>query len=277
MHKTPTASIRPKQTLNVKFLPNISSIGVWFIVMLFLPAFTVGQSFSPDDVVFFERRVRTVLIERCAKCHGAKKQESGLRLDSRTAILKGGDSGPAAQVGIPESSLLIKAVRRSGDFEMPPDKPLNPAEVDALMKWVKLGLPWPKEVTPSNSAAVEADSHWAFQPVVRPSIPKGERGDWSKSDVDRFVIARLDQAGLSPAAEATARALIRRATFDLTGLPPTAEEVARFKAEYATTPDGTYRRLIDQLLDSPHYGERQGRHWLDVARYADNKGYVFFE
>lgn len=274
---TPKENILLKQASTVQSSPKVSAVGVWLIVMLVMPAFTAGQSFSPNDVVFFERRVRPVLIERCVKCHGPKKQESGLRLDSRAAILKGGDSGPAARVGVPGSSLLIEAVRRSGDFEMPPDKPLQPAEVDALMKWVKLGLPWPKEATPSDAAAVKADFHWAFQPVVRPSVPKGAHADWPKSDIDRFVFARLTQAGLSAAAEASPRALIRRATFDLTGLPPTAKEVARFEVEYVTTPNIAYRRLIDQLLDSPHYGERQGRHWLDVARYADNKGYVFFE
>lgn len=277
MPKTPNANIPLKRALTVPLLPKVSTVGVWLIVMLFTPAFTAGQSFSPDDVVFFERRVRPILVERCVKCHGPKKQESGLRLDGRAAILKGGDSGPAARVGVPGSSLLIEAVRRSGDFEMPPDKPLQPAEVDALTKWVELGLPWPKEVTPSDAAAVEADSHWAFQPVVRPTIPKDEHSDWPKSDVDRFVFAKLTQAGLSPATEASARALIRRATFDLTGLPPGVEEVAQFETEYPADPDGAYRRLIDRLLDSPHYGERQARHWLDVARYADNKGYVFFE
>lgn len=277
MPETQNANIPSKRALPVQSLPKVSTVGVWLIVMLFMSDFTVGQSFSPDDIVFFERRVRPLLIERCVECHGPKKQESGLRLDSRAAILKGGDSGPAARVRSPRSSLLIEAVRRTGDFEMPPDKPLQSAEVDALVRWVELGLPWPKEVTPSDRASVDANSHWSFQPVVRHSAPRGNHGDWPKSDVDRFVLVRLTRAGLSPAAEASARALIRRATFDLTGLPPNVEEVAQFEAEYLTDPDGAYRQLIDRLLDSPHYGERQGRHWLDVARYADNKGYVFFE
>ena len=277
MPETQNANIPSKRALPVQSLPKVSTVGVWLIVMLFMPDFTVGQSFSPDDVVFFERRVRPLLIERCVECHGPKKQESGLRLDSRAAILKGGDSGPAARVGVPGSSLLVEAVRRSGDFAMPPDKPLQPAEVDALVRWVELGLPWPKEVTPSDAAAVDADSHWSFQPIVRPSAPRGNHGDWPTSDVDRFVLAKLTQAGLSPAAEASARALIRRATFDLNGLPPSVEDVAQFETKYPADPDGAYRRLIDRLLDSQHYGERQGRHWLDVARYADNKGYVFFE
>lgn len=277
MSETRSPNITPQASTVVQFAPTVSAVGAWIVLFVLAPGgLSAEQSFSSEDIEFFERKIRPILVERCVKCHGPKKQESGLRLDSRMAILKGGDSGPAARVGSPGSNLLIEAVRGSDDLKMPPDEPLKPAEIVALVKWVQLGLPWPNEET-SPDAEAEADSHWAFQPVVRPQVPVEKDADWAKSDVDRFVLSRLDQAGLIPSAEASARALIRRATFDLTGLPPTVKDVAKFEAEYSADPDAAYRRIIDQLLDSPHYGERQGRHWLDVARYADNKGYVFFE
>lgn len=255
----------------------ISAAGAWFVLLLATSAMAEGQSFPPEDVAFFERRIRPLLVERCVKCHGATKQESGLRLDSRAAILKGGDSGPAARAKSPDMSLLIEAVRGSDDLKMPPDGSLKSAEVDALVKWVQLGLPWPSEVSKTNDANSNADSHWAFQRVTRPAVPDVNNAAWPKSDIDRFILSKLDEAELSPSTEASTRSLIRRATFDLTGLPPTVEETAQFEVAYSVDPDEACRQLIDRLLGSPHYGERQGRHWLDVARYADNKGYVFFE
>ena len=261
----------------VQVSANISTAGAWFTLLLATSAMAEGQPFPPEDVAFFERRVRPVLVERCVKCHGATKQESGLRLDSRAAILKGGDSGPAARAMSPDMSLLIEAVRRLGDFEMPPDEPLKPTEVDAFVRWVQLGLPWPSEVSPDNETATDAKSHWAFQRVTRQAVPDVNDAAWPKSAIDRFIVSKLEKAELSPSTEASPRSLIRRATFDLTGLPPTVEETAQFEVAYSVNPDEAFRQLIDRLLDSPHYGERQGRHWLDVARYADNKGYVFFE
>ncbi|MDA1165845.1 MAG: PSD1 and planctomycete cytochrome C domain-containing protein, partial [Planctomycetota bacterium] len=241
------------------------------------PTTVRAQTFKQADLDFFERRVRPLLVERCVECHGPKKQESGLRLDSRRMILKGGDSGPAVLARSPDESLLLTAVRRSGDLKMPPDAPLNPNEIDALARWVQLGTPWPDENADQRFETTKGTSHWAFQPVVTPTIPASGNSGWAKTDIDRFVLAKLENAGLMPAPEAHWRALIRRATLDLTGLPPTVEEVADFESQHIGKPDAAYRELIDRLLDSPHYGERQGRQWLDVARYADNKGYVFFE
>ncbi len=241
------------------------------------PAAATDQSFTSDELEFFERRVRPVLIEHCATCHGAKKQESGLRLDSRAAILKGGDSGPAARSKSPQTSLMIEAVRGSDDLKMPPDTELQPDDIDALVKWIQLGLPWPDETSSPVPSRPSADSHWAFQPVLRPAVPAVADDSWPRTEVDRFILTRLEQSNLLPAAEASSRALIRRATLDLTGLPPTVEEVTNFEALYKHDPNAAFTALVDRLLDSPHYGERQGRHWLDVARYADNKGYVFFE
>jgi hypothetical protein len=230
-----------------------------------------------EAVEFFERRVRPVLVEHCVKCHGPKKQESGLRLDSREAILKGGDSGPAARSAKPKESLLVKAVRRTGDLKMPPDTPLKPDQVEAISRWVMLGLPWPKSTTSPIAGADDRTSHWAFQTVVKPEPPGVKDKAWPITDVDQFVLSRLEAKQLQPAPRAEPVMLIRRATFDLIGLPPTPEEVLAFEEAYEKDADAAWRELIDRLLDSPHYGERQGRYWLDVARYADNKGYVFFE
>jgi hypothetical protein len=232
------------------------------------------QEARPDAraVEHFEKYVRPVLLDRCVTCHGPRKQRGGLRLDSRAALLTGGDSGPALVVGQPDKSLLIQAVKRSGEVKMPPrdaDR-LGPAQVEALAAWVRLGAPWP---TGNNSVAeVRGNKHWSFQPVRRPALPAVKAHDWARAPVDRFILTRLQAKGLAPSRQADRRTLIRRLSFDLTGLPPTPEEVEAF--EHDTRPDA-YERLVDRLLVSPAYGERWGRHWLDVARYADTKGYVF--
>ena len=230
-----------------------------------------------ESIEFFERRVRPVLLEHCVKCHGAKKQESGLRLDSREAVLRGGDSGPAAVPKKPDESLLIEAVRRTGDFKMPPDKPLKADEVAAIARWVEAGLPWPDSSATETGNEEASRKHWAFQPVIRPDPPEVKAKTWPLTDIDRFVLSRLEARQLQPAPKADPVMLIRRATFDLTGLPPTPEEVLAFEEAFQEDEQAAWRELVDRLLQSPHYGERQGRFWLDVARYADNKGYVFFE
>jgi hypothetical protein len=236
-----------------------------------------AASEARKTVDFFERRVRPVLIERCVKCHGPKKQESGLRLDSREAILRGGDSGPAAVAKKPGESLLVEAVKRTGDFKMPPDKPLKADDVAAIIRWVEAGLPWPNSGAAGSSGEGVAKAHWAFQPVVRPEPPAVSDKAWPITDVDRFVLSQLEAKQLLPAPKADPVMLIRRATFDLIGLPPTPDEVLAFEEAYQKDAENAWRGLIDRLLESHHYGERQGRFWLDVARYADNKGYVFFE
>ncbi len=224
---------------------------------------------------FFEKRVRPVLAANCYQCHGPKKQESGLRLDSRAAILKGGDNGPAAKPGQPDGSELVLAIRRTGDLKMPPSRKLKPADVDALTKWVRTGLYWPKDVIGQPHDSQSRPPHWAFQPVRQPAVPHVEDQDhWASSPIDRFILAKLNEAGLQPSPTADRRTLIRRATFGLTGLPPTPSEVEAFVIDAAPN---AFARVVDRLLASPAYGERWGRHWLDVARYADNKGYVFFE
>ncbi len=248
-----------------------------------------------EQAEFFEKNIRPVLLTHCLECHGAKKQESGLRLDSRDGILRGGEHGPAAVAGDPATSLLLAAVRQVGELRMPPEGKLAATEVAAVERWVREGLPWPAAgridnpshgaVPPPPSVAEARRAHWAFQPIRKPRVPtfthvgltprRSPSWDaWARRPIDRFILSKLESRGLSPSPRADRPTLIRRASFDLIGLPPTPEDVVAFVADPA--PDA-FARLVERLLASPHYGERWGRHWLDVARYADNKGYVFFE
>jgi mono/diheme cytochrome c family protein len=226
---------------------------------------------------FFEQKVRPLLSEKCFACHGPKKQQGGLRLDGPQALQSGGDSGPPVIAGKPDESLLIKAVRRQGDLKMPPKETLAAEQVAALVDWVRRGAPWPEHApvkTATPTVAEVRQQHWAFRPVRKPQLPGVTHVDLVKTPVDAFVLAKLETKGLSPSLPANRRTLIRRVTFDLTGLPPTPNEVEAFVNDLA--PDA-YARLVDRLLASPAYGERWGRHWLDVARYSDTKGYVFTE
>lgn len=227
---------------------------------------------------FFERNVRPILVERCLPCHGPAKAKGELRLNTREAILKGGSNGTVVVLDKPQESRLLIAVRHTDkDLKMPPTAKLPDREIAALEKWIELGLPWPEKVTLAvpNAIAKAAATHWAFQSVVRPKVPAITTPPSSiNNPIDRFVLAQLQKEGLKLNPMADRRVLIRRATFDLHGLPPTPEEIESFIHD--PDPD-SYFKLIDRLLASPRYGERWGRHWLDVARYADNKGYVFFE
>jgi mono/diheme cytochrome c family protein len=236
---------------------------------------------DPKALEFFEARVRPLLAEHCFSCHGPKKQQAGLRLDSRESLLKGSDSGPVVVPGAPDKSLLVKAINHAGDTKMPPKNKLKPEAIEALTTWVKIGVPWPEVSTatvrdPSSPAGIaEARSkHWAFQPVRLPEPPAVKNAAWCKTPIDRFILASLEKQGLGPAAPADRRTLLRRATFDLIGLPPTAQEVEDALKDPS---DQWFAKAVDRLLASPHYGERWGRHWLDVARYADTKGYLFTE
>jgi mono/diheme cytochrome c family protein len=233
---------------------------------------------DPQGIEFFEKNVRPLLVSKCQSCHGAKRQQGGLRLDSRAALLKGSDNGVIVIKGEPDKSLLIKAIRYDGDVQMPPKNKLPDDAIAKLTAWVKMGAPWAEEAVNvagrTPSAAEVRQKHWAFQPVKKPSLPAVKHADWVKMPLDAFVLAGLEAKGLLPSPEADRRTLIRRVTLDLHGLPPTPEEVAAFENDHS--PDA-YARLVDRLLASPRYGERWGRHWLDVARYADSKGYVFTE
>jgi hypothetical protein len=224
---------------------------------------------------FFETKIRPVLAEHCFSCHGPKRQQAGLRLDSRAALLKGGEDGPVVRLEQPEQSALLKALRHDGDVKMPPKGKLAPQVVADVAAWLKMGAPWPEaKVAAAATSAEDPQQHWAFRPVKKPAIPSVKQQHLVQTPVDAFHLAALEAKGLHPAPLADRRTLLRRVSYDLIGLPPTAEEVAAFEAD--RSPDA-FDRVVDRLLASPRYGERWGRHWLDVARYADTRGYVFTE
>ncbi len=223
---------------------------------------------TPDQSTFFETRIRPVLAENCYSCHGKDTQLAGLRLDSQAALQKGGDSGPCVVPGDPDKSLLITAIRQSGPLKMPKGGKLQPSQVADFEAWVKVGAPWP------DAAAKPVDALWSLQPVKKPKAPKTKLQGWVRNPIDDFVLAKLEANKMHPAAQADRRTLIRRATYDLTGLPPTPQEVDAFLADKTAL---AYDKVVDRLLASPRYGERWARHWMDVARYSDTKGYVFNE
>ena len=223
---------------------------------------------TPEDVRFFETRIRPLLAEKCLKCHGPDKQKGDLRLDSAAAVAKGGGSGkPLFVAGKPDESLILRAVRHAdGVTKMPLDGKLKDSEIADLAAWVKRGAPFP----PTTKIGPDPAKHWAFAPVRPVAVPEIRNPKFEiRNEIDRFIVAKLEAAGLKPAPPADRRTLIRRATFDLTGLPPSPEEVAAFVGDQS--PDA-YEKLIDRLLASPAYGERWGRHWLDLVRYADTAG-----
>ena len=231
-----------------------------------------------DGIAFFEKNIRPVLAERCVQCHGGTpgKAKGGLRLDSRAVLQKGGDSGPALVPGDPNESLLIQAIRYADDdLKMPPKERLSPKQVSDFETWVKMGAPDPREAAarPTRSLDVagmeKAREFWSFRPVNDPDVPEVRDESWPRTGLDRFVLARLEAQGLSPAPPASPRVLIRRATFDLTGLPPTPEDVEAFLGDPSPS---AFETVVDRLLASSAYGERWGRHWLDLVRYADTSG-----
>ncbi len=229
-----------------------------------------GPRASAEEVEFFERKVRPVLAGRCYECHSARagKSRGGLLLDSREGLLRGGDSGPAVVPGDPERSPLIRAVRRTDPkLQMPPKEALPAGQVADLVAWVKAGAPDPR--TGPAAAPGVAGRLWSLRPVQAPPVPAVRDRAWPHNAVDHFLLARLEAKGLAPVADTDRRTLIRRATFDLIGLPPTPAEAEAFVADDA--PDA-WEKVVDRLLASPHHGERWGRHWLDVVRYADTAG-----
>ena len=230
----------------------------------------------PDGDRFFETHIRPLLAEHCYECHGAGKQESALRLDTWEGLRKGGRSGVVVVSGQPAQSLLLTAVRYTDpDLQMPPEQRLTKQQIARLEQWIQLGAPHPDAggaPLTGKTRRVDLESgrrFWSFRKPVKPSPPIVQLSDWVKSDIDRFVLGKLEDHGLHPAPPADRLTLIRRTTQSLIGLPPTAEEVEAFLRDDSAD---AFEKVVDRLLASPHYGERWGRHWLDVVRYADSNG-----
>ncbi|MFI4876413.1 MAG: PSD1 and planctomycete cytochrome C domain-containing protein [Blastopirellula sp. JB062] len=235
--------------------------------------------FSQADLEFFEKKVRPLLIQRCYECHGPDANVPGgnLRLDSRAAIMAGGDSGAAIETGHPEESLLIDAIEWGDLYEMPPTTKMADAEIAVLKRWVKLGAPWPKEEGPTFvKKAFDIDArksqHWAWQPLSRPLAPKVASGHWPQDDIDRFILSKLEQQNITPNERADRRTWIRRVSFDLIGLPPSPAEIDAFLND--DSPQAR-AKVVDRLLASPQFGEKWARHWLDLMRYAESRGHEF--
>jgi hypothetical protein len=232
---------------------------------------------DPDGVAFFEKKVRPIFVEHCNRCHGAKaeKAKGNLRLDIKAGWTQGGDSGPAVIGDDPERSPLIRAVRRDHKTieAMPPDKPLSKEQIADLEAWVKRGAPAPDDGASVAKGIIDiaaAKARWPFTPIpARVPVPTVRDAAWPRTEIDRFILAKLEDKGLKPVGDADRRTLIRRVTFDLIGLPPTPEEINAFLADESKD---AFANVVNRLLASPHYGERWGRHWLDVARYADTAG-----
>ncbi|MBX3732725.1 MAG: PSD1 domain-containing protein [Verrucomicrobiae bacterium] len=260
---------------------NLSGIEVWAgtgpVPEPDVPSFVVLP--TPDQVAFFERRIRPVLSEHCYECHSAAaaKLKGGLLLDSRAGVVRGGDTGPVVTPGEPDASLLIRAIRHADpNLTMPPKGRLPPEVVSDLESWVRQGAPDPRMDDTVAAAKSRSEIHWdearawwSLRPLADVRPPPVLRRDWPAGPLDAFVLARMEAAGLQPASDANRATLLRRVTFDLTGLPPTPEEVRAFVGD--PSPDA-WTAAVDRLLESPQYGERWGRHWLDVVRYADTAG-----
>jgi hypothetical protein len=238
------------------------AVGCWRLIAICLiiwPSFVAAA----DDL--FDRQIHPILAGKCFRCHGGERVSGELRVDSREGLVKGGDSGPAIVPGKAEASLLIRAVRRADDVSaMPPDKPLRADEIESLAAWIEAGASWPDRV-----ARFDVKKHWAFEPLRHAAPPDVKAQNWPQNSIDRFILAAQESAGVGPAPEAARRTLLRRASYDLTGLPPMPGEVEAFEVD--DSPDA-WEKTVERLLSSPRYGERWGRHWLDVVRYADTAG-----
>ncbi len=245
------------------------------------PATSAGEAptFPPEQIEFFEKKIRPILVENCHSCHGASQQKAGLRLDSRDAILRGGESGASAVAQKPKESLLIEAIQYEADgYQMPPKGKLPAEAIADLSRWVELGMPWPAGDAPAEKGTAaefnfeERAKHWSFQPITRNEVPHVQEAGWARNPIDQFVLSKLESAQLPHAPQAAPLARLRRLAIDLTGLPPTAQEIAEFQAD--VRPDA-WQHWVNHYLNSPHYGERFARHWMDLTRYAETHGHEF--
>ncbi len=266
------------------------SVACWFLAIAFYavePVYcakkpsgkTTSSKMDPKQRAFFENKIRPVLVKKCYSCHSSKSEEVGgkLRMDTRDGMRVGGESGPAFVEGRPKESLLIQALRYDG-LEMPPNEPLPESVINDFVTWVKMGVPDPRidhpliAKKPTTDAAPPKPELWAFQPVSDPEIPSVQDGSWCYDTLDRFVLSRIESAELTPTHDAAPVRLVRRLYFDLIGLPPNTQQVESFVADFQQRQQRAVTALVDELLNSPHFGERWGRHWLDVARYGESNG-----
>ena len=254
---------------------SVTVLCVWLASQTLFPLRHVpADEFSPQQLELFEKQIRPLLIEHCLECHGPEKQEGGLNLATRESLLKGGDSGAALVPGKPKESLLVEAVEYLSEPKMPPSGKLPAEKIELLRRWVESGAAWAKDSPLSDGTTTtrrfevseKQQRWWAFQPVRDQAPPPVQAANWPRNDLDHFVLAKLEAAGMAPTPEADRIVWLRRATYDLTGLPPTPEDVAAFLAD---TSDRAFESVIERLLDSPAYGQRWARHWLDLVRYAD--------
>ncbi|WP_299462435.1 PSD1 and planctomycete cytochrome C domain-containing protein [uncultured Gimesia sp.] len=265
-------------------------VACWFLAVSFYtvePAWsakkpsgtTASAKMDPKQRAFFEAKIRPVLVKKCYSCHSSQAEEIGgkLRMDTRDGMREGGESGPAFVEGRPNESLLIQALRYDG-LEMPPTEPLPEAVINDFVTWVKMGVPDPRvdqpliAKKPTEESAESKPELWSFQPVSNPEIPAVQNQSWSYDPLDQFVLSRIEAADLAPTQDASPVRLVRRLYYDLIGLPPTAEQVESFLADYQRRQQKAVASLVDELLASLHFGERWGRHWLDVARYGESNG-----
>lgn len=260
-------------------VPRLVAITLTALVATILPAARLlAAEADAAGIEFYESKIRPLLVEHCHRCHGADKQEGNLRLDRAAAMSKGGDRGPAVVPGKADKSWLIVAIGyKDEELQMPPKGRLSEQQIADLTAWVTRGAPAPADgvlaAGPKKTFDLaERRQHWSYQPVTRQMPPPVKNGAWVASPIDAFVLAKLEAAGLQPAAPADKRTLIRRVTFDLIGLPPTPEEIAAFEADQSPA---AFEHVVERLLASPHYGERWGRHWLDLVRYAETLGHEF--
>jgi len=238
-----------------------------------------GEAVTPGQREFFEKKIRPVLVSHCYECHaaGAKKIGGKLLLDSPTALRIGGESGSAIVAGKPQESLLLHALRYENDLEMPPEKPLPETVIADFARWIEMGAPDPREAVTAPEGTITERQYkegdlWSFTAPKKSPPPAVRESSWPRRVIDRFALATMEAQGLSPAADADARTLVRRLYFDLIGLPPTYAEVRLFEAAALVDREAAVEKLVDSLLASPHFGERWGRHWLDVARYGESNG-----
>lgn len=269
--------------------PSILVIRSFLARLMTIAAFSCVMADSllaqTEELEFFEKNVRPLLVEHCYECHSAKaeKLQAGLRVDSKAALLKGGESGQAVVPGDTEKSLLIGSVRYES-YEMPPKGKLPAEDIEVFERWVAMGAPWPTHEEPEDLTSEPGSSrpqfdlqkrkseHWAWQPIRSPTVPEVNNKSWPRVELDHFVLSRLEESNLIPASDAEKSALLRRLYFDLIGLPPTVEQAKQFLDDTSTR---ATERLVDELLESPRFGERWGRHWLDLVRYAESRGHEF--